>query len=134
MCDKVGASVSADCALPVCLSDCLCLTCLQAFKHKSHLKDHERRHRGEKPFVCRSCTKAFAKVTTVVRSRGACDRTAACAEFTVDLYFQASDLKRHENNMHSERKQLNTLQSDTETLQAAAMAAEEQHLDSINCS
>ncbi|TDG95858.1 hypothetical protein EPR50_G00244540 [Perca flavescens] len=76
--------------------------CEKAFKHKSHLKDHERRHRGEKPFVCPSCTKAFAK---------------------------ASDLKRHENNMHNERKQL---QSDTETLQAAAMAAEEQHLDSIS--
>ncbi|CAI5671297.1 unnamed protein product [Oreochromis niloticus] len=84
-----------------------CQMCEKAFKHKSHLKDHERRHRGEKPFVCPSCTKAFAK---------------------------ASDLKRHENNMHSERKQLNPLQSDTETLQAAAMAAEEQHLDSISCS
>ncbi|XP_023123614.2 zinc finger and BTB domain-containing protein 14 isoform X2 [Amphiprion ocellaris] len=84
-----------------------CQMCDKAFKHKSHLKDHERRHRGEKPFVCPSCTKAFAK---------------------------ASDLKRHENNMHSERKQLNPLQSDTETLQAAAMAAEEQHLDTISCS
>ncbi|XP_063768851.1 zinc finger and BTB domain-containing protein 14 isoform X1 [Eleginops maclovinus] len=84
-----------------------CQMCDKAFKHKSHLKDHERRHRGEKPFVCHSCTKAFAK---------------------------ASDLKRHENNMHSERKQLNPLQSDTETLQAAAMAAEEQHLENISCS
>lgn len=54
--------------------------------------------------------------------------------FTVALSFQASDLKRHENNMHSERKQLGSLQSDTETLQAAAMAAEEQHLDTISCS
>lgn len=36
--------------------------------------------------------------------------------------------------MHSERKQLNPLQSDTETLQAAAMAAEEQHLENISCS
>ncbi|XP_058484273.1 zinc finger and BTB domain-containing protein 14 isoform X2 [Solea solea] len=79
-----------------------CQMCDKAFKHKSHLKDHERRHRGEKPFVCPSCSKAFAK---------------------------ASDLKRHENNMHSERKQMNPLQSDTETLQAAAMAAEEQQLD-----
>lgn len=53
---------------PACLSHLSdCLTCLQAFKHKSHLKDHERRHRGEKPFVCRSCTKAFAKVTAVFR-------------------------------------------------------------------
>lgn len=84
-----------------------CQMCDKAFKHKSHLKDHERRHRGEKPFVCPSCTKAFAK---------------------------ASDLKRHENNMHSDRKQLNPLQSDTETLQAAAMAAEEQHLENISCS
>lgn len=57
-----------------------------------------------------------------------------CCAFTVPLSFQASDLKRHENNMHSERKQLGSLQSDTETLQAAAMAAEEQHLDTISCS
>ncbi|XP_066540111.1 zinc finger and BTB domain-containing protein 14 isoform X2 [Hoplias malabaricus] len=87
-----------------------CQMCEKAFKHKSHLKDHERRHRGEKPFVCGACPKAFAK---------------------------ASDLKRHENNMHSERKQLcpNSLQSETEQLQAAAMAAEaEQQLESIACS
>ncbi|XP_034285414.1 zinc finger and BTB domain-containing protein 14 [Pantherophis guttatus] len=88
-----------------------CHMCDKAFKHKSHLKDHERRHRGEKPFVCSSCTKAFAK---------------------------ASDLKRHENNMHSERKQVTTasaLQSETEQLQAAAMAAEaEQQLETIACS
>ncbi|KAJ8272886.1 hypothetical protein GJAV_G00094600 [Gymnothorax javanicus] len=86
-----------------------CQMCDKAFKHKSHLKDHERRHRGEKPFVCGSCTKAFAK---------------------------ASDLKRHENNMHNERKQLpaSALQSETEQLQAAAMAAEaEHHLESIAC-
>ncbi|XP_015208952.1 zinc finger and BTB domain-containing protein 14 [Lepisosteus oculatus] len=87
-----------------------CQMCDKAFKHKSHLKDHERRHRGEKPFVCGSCTKAFAK---------------------------ASDLKRHENNMHSERKQVpgGAGPSETEQLQAAAMAAEaEQHLESIACS
>ncbi|XP_061661373.1 zinc finger and BTB domain-containing protein 14 isoform X1 [Syngnathoides biaculeatus] len=84
-----------------------CQMCDKAFKHKSHLKDHERRHRGEKPFVCASCTKAFAK---------------------------ASDLKRHENNMHSERKLTNPLQSDTEALQAAAMAAEESHMDNMSCS
>ncbi|XP_029518557.2 zinc finger and BTB domain-containing protein 14 isoform X2 [Oncorhynchus nerka] len=87
-----------------------CQMCDKAFKHKSHLKDHERRHRGEKPFVCGSCTKAFAK---------------------------ASDLKRHENNMHSERKQMppSSLQTETEQLQAAAMAAEaEQQLESIACS
>ncbi|XP_038603400.1 zinc finger and BTB domain-containing protein 14 isoform X2 [Tachyglossus aculeatus] len=87
-----------------------CHMCDKAFKHKSHLKDHERRHRGEKPFVCASCTKAFAK---------------------------ASDLKRHENNMHGERKQgpAGAGQSETEQLQAAAMAAEaEQQLETIACS
>ncbi|XP_078543687.1 zinc finger and BTB domain-containing protein 14 [Lissotriton helveticus] len=86
-----------------------CHMCDKAFKHKSHLKDHERRHRGEKPFICASCTKAFAK---------------------------ASDLKRHENNMHSERKQVpGVIPSETEQLQAAAMAAEaEQQLESIACS
>lgn len=66
---------------------------------------------------------------------GCCDPCGKqCGAFTVPLSFQASDLKRHENNMHSERKQLGSLQSDTETLQAAAMAAEEQHLDTISCS
>ncbi|CAF87504.1 unnamed protein product, partial [Tetraodon nigroviridis] len=95
-----------------------CQMCDKAFKHKSHLKDHERRHRGEKPFVCRSCTKAFAKVRD---STSDCVCVCVCVCVTDDLYFQASDLKRHENNMHSERKQLNSLQSDTETLQAAAM-------------
>ncbi|XP_068090819.1 zinc finger and BTB domain-containing protein 14 [Hyperolius riggenbachi] len=88
-----------------------CHHCDKAFKHKSHLKDHERRHRGEKPFICASCPKAFAK---------------------------ASDLKRHENNMHSEqRKQVTSsaIQSETEQLQAAAMAAEaEQQLETIACS
>lgn len=48
--------------------------------------------------------------------------------------WQASDLKRHENNMHSERKLANPLQSDTEALQAAAMAAEESHMDNMSCS
>lgn len=66
---------------------------------------------------------------------GRCDPGGRqCGAFTVPLSLQASDLKRHENNMHSERKQLGSLQSDTETLQAAAMAAEEQHLDTISCS
>ena len=84
--------------------------CDKAFKHKSHLKDHERRHRREKPFVCGSCTKAFPK---------------------------ASDLKRHENNMHSERIQVtpSAIQSETEQLQATAMATEaEQQLETIACS
>jgi uncharacterized Zn-finger protein len=81
--------------------------CDKAFKHKSHLKDHEQRHRGEKPFVCGSCNKTFVK---------------------------ASDLKRHKNNMHSERKQVTSsaLQSESEQLQAAAMTAEaEQQLETI---
>uniref|UniRef100_A0A3Q3JGR5 Zinc finger and BTB domain containing 14 n=1 Tax=Monopterus albus TaxID=43700 RepID=A0A3Q3JGR5_MONAL len=66
MCEKVSPCLSAHLSL-ICLSLTVCmLTCLQAFKHKSHLKDHERRHRGEKPFVCPSCTKAFAKVLFTV--------------------------------------------------------------------
>lgn len=61
-------------------------------------------------------------------------RVLTRSDLHLPLFLQASDLKRHENNMHSERKQLNPLQSDTETLQAAAMAAEEQHLENISCS
>ncbi|MBZ3881959.1 Zinc finger and BTB domain-containing protein 14 [Sciurus carolinensis] len=84
--------------------------CDKAFKHKSHLKDHERRRRGEKPFVCGSYTKAFAK---------------------------ASYLKRHEDNMHSERKQVtpSATQREVEQLQAAAVVAEaEQQLEKLVCS
>merc|ERR1712150_58676 len=43
--------------------------CMKAYRNKHYLIDHERVHRGEKPFLCKNCDRSFYRVTDLKKHR-----------------------------------------------------------------
>lgn len=43
--------------------------CMKAYKNKHYLIDHERVHKGEKPFLCKNCDRSFYRVTDLKKHR-----------------------------------------------------------------
>ncbi|KAH0519411.1 Zinc finger and BTB domain-containing protein 14 [Microtus ochrogaster] len=102
-----------------------CQACGKTFSDEGRLRKHKKLHTADRPFVCEMCTKGF---TTQAHLK---------EHLKIHTGYKPYSSERHENNMHSERKQVtpSAIQSETEQLQAAAMAAEaEQQLETIACS
>ncbi|XP_032414284.1 telomere zinc finger-associated protein [Xiphophorus hellerii] len=69
-----------------------CPVCLKSFKSKYYLKVHNRRHTGEKPFVCSKCGKSyFRKENLSVHESRGCARVSTYICPTCSLSFNTKE-------------------------------------------
>ena len=81
----------------------VCKICTKQFYLPQHLEVHERRHTGEKPFECSKCKKTFVQLSDLTRhQRTHTGEKLYQCKLCEKSFSQSCGLKKHQKKIHSD--------------------------------